>query len=274
MKSREELELMAYHIRKDAFKMAFNSGKKGAHIGGSMSVVEILSVLYASIMKYDVNNPGWNNRDRFIMSKAHGAIALYAALKNVGILSEEEINGAMHGDSPYYEHPKMNINKGIEFSGGSLGQGLSLGVGTAIALRRLKNNEASIYILLGDGECDEGSVWEAAAAVTHFNLKQITIIIDKNELQYDGETKQIMSLGNFYDRWVSMGFDVIETDGHDVMALQDSFYKKTENPKVVIANTIKGKGVSFAENQVDWHTGYFTKELYEQAMRELEQCRK
>ncbi|MEY8392205.1 transketolase [Lachnospiraceae bacterium] len=272
MKSRNELELMAKDMRRDAYKMAYNSGTKGAHLGGGMSVVEILAVLYGAIMKYDVSNPSWEERDRLIMSKGHGGISLYAALKNVGYLSQEEIDGALHGDSDYYEHPRKNIDKGIEFSGGSLGQGLSFAAGMALGLSKRSNDKSRVYVILGDGECDEGSVWEAAASVIHFGLKQITVIIDLNGLQYDGSTEHIMRLGNMRSRWESIGYDVFEVDGHDVLALQDVFRKESEKPQVVIAHTVKGKGMSFAENRVEWHTAYLTEELYRQALKELEIC--
>lgn len=266
---RKELELIAKNMRKDIFKMALNSGTKGAHIGGSMSAVEILAVLYGEILKYDVLNPEWEERDRFILSKAHSAIGLYAALRYAGYLKEEDIEGALHGDSFLYKHPKYDLRHGFEFSGGSLGQGLSLGVGSALALRRQKNSKANIYVLLGDGECDEGSVWEAAASIIHFGLKQITVIVDLNGLQNDGTTEQVMKLGNMAERWSSIGFDTIEVDGHDVLELRDGFQRETNNPKVILAHTVKGKGVSFAENVVDWHISYFTQEMYKQAMEEL-----
>lgn len=270
MKTREELELIAKKMRKDVFKMALNSGTKGAHIGGSMSSMEILAVLYGEIMKYNPKEPEWDKRDRFIMSKAHSAIGLYAALRYAGYLSEEDIESALHGESFLYKHPKYDLEHGFEFSGGSLGQGLSLGVGTALALKRRYNCDAAVYVLLGDGECDEGSVWEAAASIIHFNLKQITVIVDFNGLQNDGTTEQVMKLGNMADRWGSMGFDVVEVNGHDVLDVRRGLLLESERPKVIIAHTIKGKGVSFAENVVDWHISYFTKEMYDRAMEELD----
>lgn len=274
MKEREELELIAKNMRKDVLKMALNSGTKGAHIGGGMSAIDILAVLYGDIMKYDPANPEWDGRDRFIMSKAHSAIGLYAALRYAGYLSNEDIDGALQGESFLYKHPRYDLKHGFEFSGGSLGQGLALGVGTALALRRRNNQDAKVYVMLGDGECDEGSVWEAAASVTHFGLKQIVTIVDTNGLQNDGTTAQVMQLGNMAERWRSVGFDVVEADGHDVVDIERALRLETERPKAIIAHTVKGKGVSFAENVVDWHISYFTKEMYEQVMEELEQCRK
>ena len=183
--NREELEAMAKRIRRSIVQMTYQSGLKGAHLGGSMSVAEILAVLYGSILRYDVKNPLSPERDRLILSKAHAAVALYAALHEAGFLSDGDISHAMQGDSPFFEHPKMDPAHGIEFSGGSLGQGLSLGMGTALALRK-KGLGARVYVILGDGECDEGQVWEAAQAVTHFGLTNVTVIVDDNGLQFDG----------------------------------------------------------------------------------------
>lgn len=269
MKSREELEQIAKSMRKDVLKMALHAGKKGAHIGGSMSSMEILAVLYGEVMRYDVKRPEWEERDRFIMSKAHSAIGLYAALHYAGLVSDADIDAAMQGEAVLYKHPRLDIGRGIEFSGGSLGQGLALGAGSAMALRRRGNQNAKVYVLLGDGECDEGSVWEAAASVIHFDLTQLTVIVDKNRLQNDGTTDEIMNIGKLADRWKSVGFDTICVDGHDVEAVRFALQKETKRPKAIIADTVKGKGVSFAENVVAWHISYLTEEMYLKAMEEL-----
>ena len=269
MKTRLELEQIAKNMRKDVFKMALNSGTKGAHIGGSMSSIEILAALYGDVMKYDIADPNWDLRDRFIMSKAHSAIGLYAALHYAGYLTDDDISSALQGDSFLFKHPRLDLDHGFEISGGSLGQGLSFAVGNALALRAKGNESSRIFVLIGDGECDEGSVWEAAASVIHYGLKQVVPIIDVNRLQNDGTTEQVMNKQRLFDRWNSMGFKMIDVDGHDVMALVDALKQKTVMPKVVFAHTVKGKGCSFAENVVDWHIGYFTKEMYEQAMEEL-----
>jgi len=272
MKTRQELETAARQIRLDIAKMTYHSGVKGAHLGGSMSMVEILAVLYGSVMKYDVCRPDWEERDRFILSKAHAAVGWYAALKYAGFLNEADIDGAMHGKSELYEHPKRAPERGIEFSGGSLGQGLSLGVGVALGLRKKGNHTSRVFVCLGDGECDEGAVWEAAASASHFGLNNLAVIIDINGLQYDGATADIMNLGDMAARWSSIGFDSEEVDGHDVMALQEALLAKHGRPCAICAKTVKGKGLSFAENVVDWHTGRLTLELYEQAVRELREC--
>ena len=268
MKSREELEAMARRIRLNIAGMTYRSGLKGAHLGGSMSVADILAVLYGNIMRYDPARPDDPERDRLILSKAHAAVALYAALLEAGFLTEEDINGALQGDSPFFEHPKMCPEKGIEFSGGSLGQGLSLGMGTALGLKK-KGVSARIYVILGDGECDEGQVWEAAAAVAHFGLSNVTVIIDNNGLQFDGRKEDILKPGNVAMRWESLGYSVFMADGHDVESLQEALLAESGRPKVIIAKTVKGKGVHFAENDVTWHTGRLTDELYQEAIRDI-----
>ena len=268
MKNREELEALARRIRLDVAKMTHQSGLKGAHLGGSMSVADILAVLYGNILKYDPANPDNPERDRLIISKAHAAVALYAALHQAGFLSDEEIGHALQGNSPFFEHPKKSPEHGIEFSGGSLGQGLSLGMGTALGLKK-KGVSARVFVILGDGECDEGQVWEAAAAVTHFGLDNVTVIVDDNGLQFDGRKEDILKPGDPAARWASLGYDVRTVDGHNVEELQEALLAESDKPKVIIAKTVKGKGVHFAENDVTWHTGRLTDELYQEAIRDI-----
>ena len=269
MKSREELEAMARRIRLSIAQMTWQSGLKGAHLGGSMSVTDILAVLYGEILHYDVQNPLSPERDRLILSKAHAAVALYAALHEAGFLSKDDINHALQGDSPYFEHPKMDPTHGIEFSGGSLGQGLSLGMGTALGLKMKGNTTAKVYVILGDGECDEGQIWEAAAAVPHFGLTNVTVIVDDNGLQFDGRKEDILKAGDPAARWASLGYDVCTVNGHDVEAVRAVLLRETEKPRVIIAKTVKGKGISFAENDVTWHTGRLTDELYQEAIGDI-----
>ena len=268
MKSREELEALARRIRLDVAKMTHQSGLKGAHLGGSMSVADILAVLYGNILKYDPANPDDPERDRLIISKVHAAVALYAALHEVGFLSDADIDHALQGNSPFFEHPKKSPEHGIEFSGGSLGQGLSLGMGTALGLKK-KGVSARVFVILGDGECDEGQVWEAAAAVTHFGLSNVTVIVDDNGLQFDGRKEDILKPGDPAARWASLGYDVRTVDGHNVEELQEALLAESDKPKVIIAKTVKGKGVHFAENDVTWHTGRLTDELYQEAIRDI-----
>lgn len=267
--TREELEEFAKNIRRDIVRMTHNSGVKGAHLGGSMSIVEIMAVLYGSVMNYDSDNPSVSERDRVIISKAHAAMTLYSALSYSGFINREIIDTAMHGKSPLYEHPKKSPQMGIECSGGSLGMGLSFAVGMALGLKRSKNDTSRVFVIVGDGECNEGSMWEAATALVHYGLKNIVTIVDRNKLQYDGTTAEVMGAGSLRNRWESVGFDVIETDGHDVMKLKEVLEIRYERPTVIIADTVKGKGTSFAENRVEWHSEKLTDEMMEQALSEI-----
>lgn len=244
--------------------MAHNCGTMGAHLGGSMSAVDILAVLYTQIME----NEG-DLRDRFIMSKAHSVMAQYAALHQINKITDEEISKAMMPGSFLYKHPCMNVDKGIEFSGGSLGQGLSLGAGTAWALKKSGNCKSRVFVLVGDGECNEGSIWEAAAMIAQYHLNNLTVIIDCNKLQNDGKTEEVLNFNNMAERWSAFGFETCEIDGHNHEEIREALSKQGDRPRAVIAHTVKGKGVSFAENVVEWHASYLTDALYEKAMGEL-----
>jgi transketolase len=221
-------------------------------------------------MHFDVNSPTDANRDRLILSKGHGAMALYAALNIAGYISDEEIASFHTPGSTLQVHPQMNIGKGIEHSGGSLGQGLSLGCGIALGMKLNGNIKPRVYVILGDGECDEGSVWEAAAFAAQYSLNNITVIVDYNKLQADGLTEDIISLEPFSDRWRTFGFDTVEVDGHVPTELLHAFTHKSEKPIAVIAHTAKGKGLSFAEGEVAWHEGSISEKLYKTALAELE----
>ena len=269
LKKREELEKLANDIRKDVVRMTYNSGVKGAHLGGSMSIADLMAVLYGAVMNVDPSNPAMEERDRVILSKAHAAMAWYSALSYAGFISRQQIDEAMYGDSPLFEHPKKNLEFGIESSGGSLGMGLSFGMGMGLGLKKKGVDKARVFVILGDGECDEGSVWEAAAAVVHYGLNNVIPIVDLNGLQFDGTNDEIMKLGSMVDRWKSIGFDVVDINGHDIDALYEELSKKRNVPTAIICRTTKGKGVSFAENVVEWHTGRLTDDMYEQAMKEL-----
>lgn len=255
-------------MRISTIKMTYNAGNAGAHIGGSLSMIEIMSSLYLGVLKYDVNNPLWENRDRFILSKGHGVISQYAALKELGIISDEDLLTFKKNETLLYAHPSMNLKIGIEFSSGSLGQGLSLGVGTALALKRQGNNSSRVFVLIGDGECDEGSVWEAAACAAHYKLSNLVAIIDKNNLQYDGKTTEILSMENLEEKWRSFGWQCVSVDGHSEEEILRALNIKSTIPLAIVANTVKGKGVSFMENNHIWHNGRLTKEQFTQAIRE------
>ena len=249
--------------------MTYSAGPQGAHIGGSLSLCEILSVLYHDTMKYDKDNPADPSRDRLILSKGHGAIALYAALKSIGLFSDEELASYKHDGSILTAHPTYLPEKGMEFASGSLGQGLSIGVGVALALKR-KANPAKIFVIVGDGECNEGSVWEAASSASHYGLDNLVCIVDKNMLQYDGNTADILDMGDLSQKFRSFGWDTEECNGHDCDELSKAFSCSHDKPLAVICNTVKGKGISFIEGQYKWHNSSLTEAQFNDAMKELE----
>lgn len=257
-------------MRINAIKMTHNVGNVGAHIGGTLSMIEIMSVLYLGVMKYDIKNPLMEKRDRFILSKGHGVIAQYAALKEAGFLTDEDLLTFKKNETQLYAHPSMNLKMGIEFSSGSLGQGLSLGVGTALALKQKNNTSSRVFVLLGDGECDEGSVWEAAASANHYQLSNLVAIVDKNNLQYDGQTKEILSMDPLEEKWKSFGWKVLSINGHSEKDLLTALNSDSSTPIAIIANTVKGKGVSFMEDNVLWHNNRLTDKQLIQAMEEQE----
>lgn len=264
-----DLEIKAKRMRINALKMAFSSGSSGAHVGPGLSIIEILAVLYGYVLNLTPENVESDERDRFILSKEHGVLAYYSGLAEAGILSKEDLNAFMKTGGELLGHPVINRKKGIEFTSGSLGMGLSLGVGVALALKK-KGIESSVYVLMGDGECNEGSVWEAIMSASQLCLSNLTMIIDANGIQLGGTTKEIMEMSNLRERFESFGWDVIEVDGHDISALFEVFMSgNTEKPKAIIAKTIKGKGVSFMENNIDWHHAVLTEKLYKEAIAEL-----
>jgi transketolase len=255
-------------MRIDVIRMTRHSGNIGAHIGGSLSMIEIMAVLYNGVIKFKKDDTTWEGRDRFILSKGHGVMAQYAAMKSIGLLSDDDLMTFKNNETRLYAHPSMNLQIGIEFSSGSLGQGLSLGVGTALALRKKNNYSSHVYVLVGDGECNEGQIWEAAMAASHFKLNNLTVIVDKNKLQYDGETADVMNMDNFAAKWSAFGFETLTVDGHSVEQLLVAFRTGTNKPKAIIAETVKGKGVSFMENNPAWHNNRLTEDQYKQAMAE------
>lgn len=259
-----------HELRVDLLKMGFAAGASGSHLGGSLSLVEVMAALYFDVMTFDARQPMMPTRDRLIFSKGHGVMAQYAALKQIGLITQEELALFKSPSSKLYAHPSMNPALGIEFSSGSLGQGLSLGVGVALALRMKKNTTSRVFVILGDGECNEGSVWEAITSAAHFRLHNLIAIVDKNDLQYDGKTEDIQTMDHLGQKWKNFGWDVAEVDGHDVSQLIAALRSNTDKPLVVIAQTVKGKGVSFMENNPQWHNGILTKRLFDQAMGEQE----
>ena len=266
----KNIKNFAFRVRKNILEMAVSAGAGSAHFGGALSITEIVSTLFAHQMKIDKKNPKWEERDRFILSKGHACLAYYAALCEIGYISKEELKTFEKNDTNLLGHPVANRNLGIDFSNGSLGMGLSLGIGVAIASKKKKKN-FDVYVIVGDGECNEGSIWESAMAAPHFKLDNLYVVIDKNNFQQTGSNEEIMNVANLKDKWSSFGWHTVELDGHNIEELYNFFNKgKTINkPKAIIANTVKGKGFSFSENNNDWHHSILSKSFYEKAMNEL-----
>lgn len=264
-----ECKQIAKRMRLRALEMAFKSGKNGAHLGGGLSAIEIFASLYGGVLNVDPNNPFDENRDRLVVSKGHCVLAYYTALWNAGFMSDEdlmnfEVNGAhLHG------HATRNLKHGIEFSGGSLSMGMSFAVGGALACKK-KGVKSKVYVIVGDGECDEGLIWEAAMAASNFRLNNLVVIVDQNKLQYDGLTTEVMNQISLSEKFRSFGFDTETVDGHDCEALNLALKKQSDSPRCVIAQTIKGKGVSFMEGKREWHHGTLNEEQFKQALEEVD----
>ncbi len=266
----EKCKKAAAQIRKNIIEMTYAVGGVGAHLGGSLSMVEILAALYIGTLKFRLENLEWAERDRVILSKGHAALALYPTLVQAGMLSEEELYCFKKDGSHLTAHPSCHGVPGVEFASGSLGQGLSLGVGVALALKRKNYLSSRVFVLLGDGECNEGSVWEAAASASHFQLNQLVAVVDQNQMQYDGDTKEVMEMQPIAEKWRDFGWHVCEVDGHCIEELLDVFTIESKKPFVILANTIKGKGISFMERDWRFHNSRISKEQYKQAIEELE----
>lgn len=264
------IEAMAKRMRKTALDVALGAGGKSAHIGGALSIVDITATLFGAVMRLDPKNPEWPDRDRFILSKGHGVLGYYTALAEAGFIPLDELMKFEETGSYLLGHPVMNRPKGIEFSNGSLGMGLSLGIGVSISARR-RNQDFRVFVVMGDGECNEGSVWEAAMAAAHFKLKNLVAIIDRNNLQQTGTNADIMSIGDVAAKFTGFGWRVIELDGHDAGALYDALNPRNtaDQPLAIVAHTVKGKGFSFTENNNDWHHAVLTRSQYDTAMQEL-----
>ena len=267
--SLEELAATAKKLRRHVITMI---GKAGSgHPGGSLSAADIITSLYFKVLRHDPANPRWAERDRFILSKGHAAPILYAALAERGYFPGEELATLRTLGSCLQGHCDMTATRGVEMSSGSLGQGLSFGIGIALA-GRLDARDYRVYVLLGDGECDEGQVWEAAMASAHFKLDNLVAIVDHNELQIDGWNRDVMNLEPLPEKWKAFGWHTIEVNGHDLSQLIAAFDEAKRvrgKPTAIIAHTIKGKGVSFMENNVDFHGKAPTPAEMEKALEEL-----
>ena len=259
---------LAKRLRKNILDMSLVAGAASSHFGGALSCVDIIAVLFQNIINYNKDNYKELSRDRFVLSKGHACMALYSILYELNLLNKNELDSFEKSQSILLGHPIKNLDKGIEVSTGSLGMGISVSMGFAIAAKK-KKIENKIYTIIGDGECNEGSVWEVALSAPKFNLDNFIVIIDRNNFQQTGTSDDILDLNSLFSKWKSFNWEVFEVNGHNISEIYDAFKKETKLPKVIIANTIKGKGFSFSENNNDWHHKIITKNQYEEALKEL-----
>jgi transketolase len=268
-----ELQQTAVALREHVVRM-IGVGKAG-HLGGSCSLAEIVAALYFRVMRFDPKNISDPDRDRLLLSKGHSVLIQYAALMELGVipLSEREkvktLAGILQG------HPDMDRTPGLEAVTGSLGQGLSIGVGMALALR-LDRRRARVFVIMGDGELAEGQLWEAAMAAARFGLDRITGIVDRNRIQATGPTREVFDIPNIEAKWRAFGWNALTVDGHDIAAVLDALERAggTQGaPTVIVADTVKGKGISFAENTAAFHNGILTQEQFDTALAELQAAR-
>jgi transketolase len=262
-KNKKKLQLISNSMRKIILETSFKCGEP-AHIGGALSIVEILCCLYQQVMTIK-----GKNKDRFILSKGHGFLALLAALYSKKFLSKKMLMTFQSNGSEIIAHPIMNEKIGIESSNGSLGQGLSFSIGLAYS-KKLKREKGKIFSLIGDGECYEGSIWESAISATELNLDNLTIIVDCNGYQNDGKIGAKMSHEDIFKKWKGFGWNTISCDGHNISHVLKSLkLSKKNKPTAIVAKTVKGKGISFMENNNDWHHGRLTKAIYLNCIKEL-----
>lgn len=268
-KSIDQLKSQAHESRKLILKMIHAAGS--GHPGGSLSAIDIITALFFHEMRHDPKKPRWEDRDRFVLSKGHGVPALYATLAAGGYISSDEAMTLRQLGSRMQGHPDRVKFDAIEASTGSLGQGLSIAQGLAMGLK-LDKKDARVYCMLGDGEIQEGQIWEAALSITKYNLTNLVTILDYNRFQIDGSVKDVMNLEPLAEKWKSFGFHVLEIDGHDMNAILgalDKARRETSKPTFIIAHTVKGKGVSFMENHNEWHGSAPSSEQLEKALKEL-----
>lgn len=268
--SMAKLEQTAVRIRRAIIEMI--SAAKSGHPGGSLSSVEILTALYFEIMRIDPARPDWEDRDRFVLSKGHACPVLYAALALRGYFPQEELSGFRRMDRMLQGHPDMKGTPGVEMSTGSLGQGFAAACGMAVA-SKLDNRGNRIYALIGDGEVQEGIIWEAAMAAAHYRLDNLTVFLDHNGLQIDGPNREVISVEPLAEKWKAFGWEVLKVDGHsleEIIHAVKQAEKVKGRPAMIIAKTTKGKGVSFMENAVDWHGKAPNDQEKDAALGELE----
>lgn len=266
----KQLKKKTIEIRKDILTMLEAAGS--GHTGGSLSMVEILTILYHYVMRYDPKRPEWHQRDRFVLSKGHGCPALYAVLADCGYFPKKELASLRRFGTRLQGHPQKGL-PGIETSSGSLGQGLSIANGMALAAR-MDRRDTRIYCMVGDGELNEGQAWEAVMTASHYDLDNLCTIVDYNKFCIDGPIEDVMGLEPLPDKWKSFGWHTVEVDGHSLEDLIEAFDKAKETkgkPTVIIAHTIKGKGISFIECDNKWHGIAPKKEELERALKELDE---
>jgi len=266
---KKELEIFATKERLLLLEGIFNA--KAGHPGGSLSIAELMAYLYNVEMKVDVSNPKWEDRDRFVLSKGHAAPALYATLALKGFFPTEDMKTLRKSDSYLQGHPSMKSVPGVDMSTGSLGQGISTAVGMALAAK-LDKKDTRVYTILGDGEIEEGQVWEAAMFANAKKLDNLVVIVDNNNLQIDGTVEEVNSPYPIPEKFVAFGFNTIEIDGNNYDEIESAFEAAKNckgKPTAIVAKTVKGKGVSYMENAVNWHGAAPNEELYNQAVAEL-----
>jgi transketolase len=265
-----DLEILAYELRRDVIDMIYHGGS--GHPGGSFSIAEIVVALYWQTMRLDPNRPDWEDRDRLVLSKGHAAPMLYAALARRGYFAREHLWTLRHLGSILQGHPDCRKTPGLDMTSGSLGQGLSVALGMALGAKQA-GKEFHVYCLLSDGETQEGMIWEAAMAAAHYHADNLTAVVDRNNLQVDGQLQDVMNVEPYADKWSAFGWNVREVDGHDVAALVEAFaWARGERgrPSVLICKTVKGKGVSFMEHVMEWHASPINQEIRDTAVAEIE----
>ncbi len=266
IEQRKHFDEFIKKVRINILKFSLAAGSDSAHIGGALSCADIMGVLYKKYIK--IVESGLDKRDRFILSKGHACLALYSCLVELGLIKPEEIQTFEKNESRLLGHPVINKEIGIEFSTGSLGMGLSLGIGVALSFKN-KKKENNVYVLLGDGECNEGSIWESAMSAVNFNLDNLTCIIDNNGFQQTGTNEQIMKNSNIAEKWKSFNWDVYEIDGHNINEIDNALSIVSNKPKLIVAKTIKGKGLKIAEENNAWHHSMISKQQYEDGVKDL-----
>jgi len=260
---------VASFARRRILELGLECGRNGAHFGSSLSLIDILAVLYTSALKFSKKTSNHPKRHRFILSKGHGALGYFSILEAVGFLNKNQTSMFEKNGSEFFAHAHKNLDNGIEYSGCRLGLGLTIAVGIAIA-NKLKKITSKVIVLIGDGECDEGIIWEAMMSAKNFSLDNLVIIVDRNGMQSDGEKKLIMNQFDLTAKFASFGFDAIEINGHDHEQILSAIIQPHQSPKAIIANTKKGYGIKFMENNGDWHHGILSEKLFNDALKDIE----